>query len=133
MSGARKPLPLRPHHGLCIRYFAGKGYSGAFVRNMQQLIARLQDTPGQLVRLQTEVDVVCAACPHSLQGACETAEKVARYDAACLTLCGLQNGQELSWRAFAQLVHQNIIAPGRLAEVCQGCRWLSICLEEQTE
>ncbi len=133
MSGAQKPLSLRPHHGLCIRYFAGKGYSEAFVQNMRQVIARLQDAPEQPVRLRAEVDAVCTACPHNLQGACETAEKVARYDAACLTLCGLQNGQVLPWSAFAGRVHQNIIAPGRLAEVCRGCRWLSVCLAEQAE
>ena len=27
-------IPLRAHHGLCLRFFQGKGYSGAFVENM---------------------------------------------------------------------------------------------------
>lgn len=128
MSGVQPPLSLRPHHGLCIPHFAGKGYSEAFSQNMRLVISRLQAAPGQLVRLQANVDAVCAACPHNRQGACEASEKVARYDAACLALCGLRDGQVLPWRAFAQRVRQNILVPGKLAEVCRGCQWLSFCL-----
>ena len=36
-------IPLRAHHGLCLRFFQGKGYSGAFVENMAQKKAMLEE------------------------------------------------------------------------------------------
>ena len=39
MSG--KPLPLRPHHGMCMAYFVGLGYSGGFSAHMAELLEEL--------------------------------------------------------------------------------------------
>ena len=36
-------IPLRAHHGLCLRFFQGKGYSGAFVENMARKKAMLEE------------------------------------------------------------------------------------------
>ncbi|HEZ7990826.1 MAG TPA: hypothetical protein RWO66_07705 [Ruminococcus sp.] len=35
---------LRPHHGLCIGFFEGKGYSDEFTANMSAVIEKLQNT-----------------------------------------------------------------------------------------
>lgn len=35
-------IPLRAHHGLCLHFFRGKGYSGAFVENMARKKAMLE-------------------------------------------------------------------------------------------
>lgn len=29
---------LRPHHGMCLAYFEGKGYSDGFTVNMQKML-----------------------------------------------------------------------------------------------
>lgn len=80
-------IPLRAHHGLCLHFFQGKGYSGAFVENMARKKAMLEENP--LVRLTDQADEICRACPNNLCGQCESAEKVRRYDRAVLSLCGL--------------------------------------------
>ena len=41
---------IRPHHGLCIAFFEGKGYSPEFVRHMEQTIANLKQATIQLVQ-----------------------------------------------------------------------------------
>ena len=76
-------IPLRAHHGLCLRFFQGKGYSGAFVENMAQKKAMLEENP--LVRLTDQADEICRACPNNLSGQCESAEKVRRYDREVLS------------------------------------------------
>ena len=43
------PLPLRPHHGMCMAYFVGRGYSDAFSVHMAALLEELE--PGSPVRL----------------------------------------------------------------------------------
>lgn len=125
-------LCLRPHHGLCIRHFTGKGYSPAFVTNMEQVIARLCAAPETEIALTAGADVLCACCPHNQNGRCASAPKPAQYDAAVLRLCGLEVGKRLPWREFQQQVETRVLSEGLLQEVCKDCQWLSLC-EKQND
>ncbi|MBC8570320.1 DUF1284 domain-containing protein [Zongyangia hominis] len=120
-------VTLRPHHGLCIRHFAGKGYSPAFVKRMAEVIEELRRNPGQPIFLRSGADVLCAACPHRREEGCASGQKPVDYDATCLKLCGLKEGAVLSWEAYAKRVEEAVIAPGRLEEVCKGCQWIALC------
>ena len=79
-----KAIRLRPHHGLCIRHFTGKGYSPAFVENMARVIAGLRAAPETDIELTAGADVLCASCPHNQSGWCASAPKPDRYDRAVL-------------------------------------------------
>lgn len=35
-------IRLRPHHGMCLAYFEGKGYSDDFTENMQHMLELLE-------------------------------------------------------------------------------------------
>lgn len=123
MSG--EPLALRPHHGMCLRHFAGRGYSRGFAANMGRVKAALtQDIP---VRLAAEADAVCAACPNNRGGVCDKPSLVAGYDRAVLAFCDLQEGQVLPYGTFAVLVEERILLPGRRREICGGCQWDGLC------
>ena len=71
-------IRLRPHHALCLRHFAGKGYSDAFVANMAALHRRLGENPDHPVQIILHRDVLCEACPHDIDNICESEEKVRR-------------------------------------------------------
>lgn len=118
-------LPLRPHHGLCMAYFVGEGYSSGFKKHMGEVLEHL--TPQSPVVLTCATDEVCSACPHNIEGTCESQAKVDGYDRAVLEACGLADGQELDFGAFTALVQSRIIAPGKRAEICGQCQWNSIC------
>ena len=60
-------------------------------------------------------------------------EKVRRYDAAVLRLCGLRAGDSLPYQAFAALVEQRILEAGRRDEICGDCCWDAICRKKQEE
>ena len=115
---------LRPHHGLCIRFFEGKGYSPEFADNMADVIRTLE---GADIRLAAGVDAICTACPNNEAGVCLHADKVRRYDEAVLAACGLTAGQVLGWRELSELVGSSIIRAGRLREICGDCAWSAIC------
>lgn len=118
-------LPLRPHHGMCMAYFIGQGYSGGFTAHMGQLLEGLTaDSP---VRLAVGVDAVCAACPNNSGGSCDKPAQVAGYDGAVLDLCGLAEGEVLPFGVFTRLVQERILAPGLRREICGGCQWSGIC------
>lgn len=36
---------LRPHHGLCIHFYEGKGYNEEFTKKMDALINQIQRNP----------------------------------------------------------------------------------------
>jgi uncharacterized protein len=115
---------LRPHHGLCIAFFEGKGYSPEFVRNFEKVICALKDKTG--IKLSNGEDVVCVACPNNQLGQC-ACEKVTRYDNAVLAACDLHDGQVIDWMTLRDLIHKRIIARERLFTVCGDCEWRKIC------
>ena len=117
---------IRAHHGMCLAFFEGKGCSPEFTENMTAVIGKL-NSGGTFIRLTAGADIICRCCPHNIGGICESIENVERYDNAVLRLCGLKNGEEISWQDFRRAVFDNIISAGKTAEVCGGCSWSYIC------
>lgn len=116
---------IRPHHGLCLAFFRGKGYSGEFVENMARMKAVLEENP--LIRLTGGTDEICAACPNNQGGRCESEEKVTRYDREVLRRCGLSVGEVLPYRAFEALVIRHILDARQREEICGDCQWDALC------
>lgn len=116
---------LRAHHGMCLAFFRGQGYSGEFTCHMGQVLDSLRRNPPVL--LLDGADDICVCCPKLRGGVCETAEKVRSYDRQVLELCGLRAGDILPWEDFAALVRENILQPGRREAVCGDCQWNGLC------
>ena len=119
---------IRAHHGMCLYFFQGKGYSGEFVENMSAMKAILEKNPE--IRLMDSPDCLCAACPNKLTETC--AEKASRYDREVLRRCGLSVGERLPYREFSQKVIETILRPGIRPEICGDCQWSSLCQWEET-
>ena len=120
-----KPVSLRPHHGMCLAFFVGEGYSEGFAAHMGAVKQSLaEDTP---VRLTVSADTICTACPNNRGGVCDKPALVAGYDRAVLDLCGLADGQVLPYGVFRAQVETHILAAGRRREICGGCQWDALC------
>ena len=115
---------IRAHHGMCLTFFQGKGYSGDFVENMGAMKKILEQNP--LIRLVEGYDDVCAACPNKLAESC--AEKASRYDREVLRRCGLSVGDTLPYLEFSQKVIETILRPGLRGSICGDCQWSGLCL-----
>lgn len=116
---------LRAHHGMCISFFEGKGYSSEFTQHMAHIVQNLNENP--LVKLSNQTDIVCQKCPNNHEGICETADKVASYDRQVLSHCGLTVGTILPFAQFQKMVQETIIAPGKRESICGDCQWNEIC------
>lgn len=123
MSG--NPLPLRPHHGMCLAYFQGKGYSGPFTANLSEMKRMLE--AGAAVRPTCGADCICGPCPNLQEGTCRTAEQVEHYDRMVLEYCGLREEQVLPYSAFASLVTEQILRSGHRSTICGDCQWNDLC------
>ena len=125
-----KNIPLRPHHGMCLAYFKGEGYSDGFSAHMQEMLDIFQK--GAKIQLHADTDEICSACPNNQDGICEARDKVAEYDSAVLERCGLKAGQVLDFAAFTKTVQEKILATDKRREICGNCQWNSICEEQKS-
>ena len=125
-----KNIPLRPHHGMCLAYFKGEGYSNGFSAHMQEMLDIFQK--GAKIQLHADTDEICSACPNNQDGICEARDKVAEYDNAVLERCGLEAGQELEFTTFTKTVQEKILAADKRKEICGNCQWNSICEEQKS-
>ena len=124
----RQTYPIRPHHGMCLAFFIGNGYSNEFTAHMQEMLELF--TKGAEVQLVMKTDEICSACPNNCEGVCEAAEKVKRYDNEVLAECGLKEGQKLAFAEFTETVEQKIIAAGKRDQICGDCQWNRICQDQ---
>lgn len=119
---------IRPHHGLCITFFEGKGYNSEFINNMAKIIQTLN--ANSQVQLVKSVDSICIACPHNINNICTKNEKVNHYDSTIMELCNLKIDQLLLWKEFKDLIFTNIIKKNKLNFVCGDCSWNMICAKK---
>lgn len=115
-------LPLRPHHGLCLGFFRGYGYSDSFSKNMASVLSGLR--PDTKLALVQGCDCICAGCPKKETG-CPGA---AGYDRSVLARC---RPIPVTWGEFQRLIEEKIIRQGVLAEICGDCQWADICSKEE--
>lgn len=118
---------IRAHHGMCLPFFRGEGYSGAFVENMSRMKQLLVENPP--IQLTQGSDDICAACPSRLSRDC--AGKACRYDREVLRRCGLEIGDTMPYLDFSRLVTERILRPGKRSEICADCQWDSLCVWEK--
>ncbi len=123
-----KTYRIRPHHGMCLYFFEGKGYSDGFTAHMAEVKGWLLEEQGPAsLQLVGETDEICSACPHNKSGRCESAEKVDRYDTGVLQYTGLREGQKMTFQEFERAVEEKILNPGYGKAICGDCQWREIC------
>ena len=105
---------IRAHHGMCLAYFRGEGYSEEFTEHMYRIKEALESNP--------EVVII-----NNLSGICTSMDKVENYDNKVLGLCGIEAGAALEWKVFEGLVKERVLDAGKRCEVCGGCQWEHLC------
>lgn len=126
MSTHFQPIPLRPHHGMCMAYYQGKGYSEDFTENMTRTL-ELFAREDPLILLVHCTDILCGHCPFHHEDQCETRIKVDRYDREVLERTGLSAGSVLRVSEFRRLVKERILDQGQRPEICGDCSWNELC------
>lgn len=118
-------IRLRPHHGLCIRHFEGKGYSEAFVEHMTEVIKRLQ--AGADIEIVDSSDEICSCCLHWKENHCDSEKRVCEFDKRVLEMTQVSSFETLSYDEFQERIQKYIVDAGRFNEVCGDCGWGQIC------
>lgn len=126
---------LRGHHLLCVHGFQGFGYSPSFIQKMEEIVSEVRNEQLHFpIRVVTELDDACSACPHRRDGYCgagEGSEKhVMGMDRKVIAHLGLEAGKTYSKK---ELIARTIerVKPEDLELLCDGCSWLryGVCKE----
>ena len=120
-----KEYRLRAHHGMCLAFFEGKGYSEEFGMHMSRIKSDLKNNPN--VKVVCEIDDICSKCPNNKKGKCLSEEKVKEYDREVLKRCNLSEGKTISYDEFKNLVYKNVLIPEKREEICGNCQWNELC------
>lgn len=126
----QKVYRLRPHHGMCLAYFEGKGYSNEFTVHMSKMLELLEKRA--YVQLTVSGDEICSVCPNLQDGVCVTAEIVKEYDRKVLEFCDILEGEIMLFSEFVRKVQKYILQLGRRSEICGKCEWNEICREKSS-
>lgn len=117
------PKLLRPHHGLCIPRFIGKGYDEKFVSEMKNFTSFLKTHPDNHVKLVCSSDVLCDSCIHSGSKECVIGS-VLSLDKKCLNICNIAEGTVLPWSKYVLIINEKV---SKIDSFCEDCRWVYIC------
>lgn len=123
-------IPLRPHHGMCLAYFKGEGYSNGFTAHMAEMLKIFLE--GKKIRLHVDTDEICSACPNNLGGHCEAGDKVAEYDNAVLENVELKPDRHALQRIYKKKSRKKSLQADKRKEICGNCQWNSICEEQKS-
>lgn len=117
---------IRPHHGLCMQFFRGEGYSPAFIENMQSIVDALADNP--TIELVNGADSVCRTCPNRIgETDCACDAKVLHYDQKVVEYCKLTCSSTLTWNEFSSKIYHYILSPDLREAICGDCEWNDLC------
>ena len=120
-----KEYRLTAHHGMCLAFFKGKGYSEEFTFHMARVKNDLENNPN--VKVVCEIDDICSKCPNNKNSECLSEDKVREYDRDVLRRCNLSEGEIISYDEFKDLVYKNILIPEKREEICGNCQWNELC------
>lgn len=124
-------MELRAHHLLCLTTYRGKGYSEAFVAEMDRVHDALRSGREAGLRLVvTEaLDVTCRACPNREGEGCRFQQSVVNRDRRMLAELGLAPGEAIEAGPAIAWVRDRHEA--LQDAVCQGCSWFDLCAERE--
>ena len=117
-------VKIRAHHLFCMTLYEGKGYSRAFVSNMDRITERIRNGEDVKLQILAEADCLCRACPHLEEGnVCRLDQNsVKETDLKVIRVLGLQEGSIYSVRECGERMRRNW-KEEIFEEVCGNCSW----------
>lgn len=116
-------IRLRAHHLICLQNFEGKGYSQAFVENMQRVVNCLKEHPeDDLICVVEGGDDLCSCCPFYQKNKCSAFNFVEQLDRSYAPLFP----KKMSYHQLKMLTNKQLDA-AKFESICKHCEWWSVC------
>ncbi|UGX86117.1 DUF1284 domain-containing protein [Phyllobacterium meliloti] len=123
-------IKLRAHHLLCMLTYVGKGYSVAFTKNYDRIIARI--AAGEDILIQEGPDDVCQPLlgdsdPHCFRDSVVERDAKAAADVGRLLGKTIQAGDVLTLDGETVARFRGAFGQGTTRTACAGCEWFDLC------
>lgn len=123
-------LKIRAHHLLCLQGFQGYGYNRDFVRNMTEIVGKIESDPE--FQIITVGDDICSCCTYYVERECrknpDSAREVKNIDMRVLEKLNLKDGITGRAKDFLYLTNTNLRNRSDLIDICGKCEWKEKCL-----
>lgn len=117
---------LRGHHLICLHFFHGEGYNESFVRNLKEILRKIEQ---EEIKITNGADDVCKSCPYLKNNRCEydegADEEVREMDERALELLDIKAGERIKWDEIKKELPQ--IFSLWYANYCYDCDWNRVC------
>lgn len=117
---------LRGHHLICLQFFQGEGYDEAFIKNLKELLNKIEQ---EGIKITKGSDEVCKSCPHLKNNKCEynqnSDKKVKEQDEIALKLLNIEESKLLKWDDIKQKLPE--VFSEWYKRCCSDCDWLKVC------
>ncbi|MBI5675499.1 MAG: DUF1284 domain-containing protein [Nitrospirae bacterium] len=117
---------LRGHHLICLNFFNGEGYDEAFIKNLQNLLSRMEE---EKITIFYGTDDVCINCPYLKENRCLYSEnsdrEIMEMDTKALALLALSHGDKVEWSELKEKIRK--IFSEWFYLYCKECDWRNAC------
>lgn len=117
---------LRGHHLVCLHFFDGEGYDEAFIKNLKNLLSRVEE---EKITISFGADDVCRSCPSLKENRClyskNSDEEIMGMDTKALSLLALSHGDKVEWSALKEKIRK--LFPEWFSLYCKECDWRNAC------
>jgi len=121
------PIKLRGHHLICLHFFTGEGYDPEFIKNLEEILARVQS--GEAIEVCSGADDVCIFCPFLKDRRCRynkhAENEIQKMDRDAAALLKIEPGMKVTW--FEMQERLQGIFKGWSVEYCSSCTWRNVC------
>jgi hypothetical protein len=123
-------IAIRGHHLLCMLTYIGKGYSPEFIRNYDEIIARIGE--GEEMLIVHGPDDICRPLLCETSAHCR-GRSVLRRDERALSIVSNLLGRPIVVGTLLKPDQKMVdalrlaFAKGQMRKACFGCDWANLC------
>lgn len=110
---------LRPHHILCIQQFKGYGYDDEFVKNMFNILDRINK---EQIIIKRDFDNICEKCPNLINSVCTVDNEINLLDNKVLELLNIKLNKPMYFNEIKFYLAENL-TEDTFFYICSSCSW----------
>ncbi len=110
---------LRPHHILCIQQFKGYGYNKQFVKNMFNILERVNK---EQIVIKVDFDDICKKCPNLTNNICLADSNINELDNKVLMHLNINLDQPIYFDQLKLYLIKNL-TEDIFFNICGSCSW----------
>ncbi len=112
-------IVLRPHHILCIKQFKGYGYDNEFIKNMFNILERINK---EQIIIKIDFDDICKKCPNLINNICISDSEINLLDSKVLEFLNIKLNRPMYFNEINSYLLK-YLTEDTFFKICNSCSW----------